>query len=850
MNKKPAYEELELRVRELEAENARRKEIWNKLHNRYVDRNMISQGAAFDLDKGTDERVLVNELQTFQVELELQNEELRSTQNELLKSRNRLNVLFQKAPHGILILDKSGKILDINHTALSAMGLNYAAVRNTHFSAYMTTEDASIFNARFNAFFKQPEGKKLECKLGGVNGVPTAFFSVCGRLLDCDPDDDSEAEQQLLVSLTDITDQHHLALRERHVAQLLLASRNINKLVITTHNVAQLIETACRIMTEDLGYFNAWIALFSLQTQQVVSLAESGIGNRFEPVRDMIMKGHFPEALRRALAQPSMVLITNPAKECQDCPLSAYYDDRVGMVQRLEFNGVIYGAMAVSVDRKYLQNAGEQKLFSDLVGDLSLGIHKIETEQKVARLESIFETVPFPMSMTSPDYRYLVVNDVYSNFYGCPKEQIEGRLLTDFMGEDVFVNEVKPHIDHCLQGEKVEYEVEVDFPGNGLRQMRMTYYPFFDQDGSVIGVVSHGVDRTELHRSERRLKTILQATPVGICITDANGIFLQVNPAYCRMYGYQPEELLGQEFTMVVPEENRAFMRQLHADFINGAKELRGEWTVVNRTGKEFVILADASLIADDDGKPCKVTFIMDISERKELENLKEDVDRILRHDLKQPLNAIVGFPQLLEQSENLDEQERMFVRHISNAGFKMLQMVNNSLDMFKMEKGTYEYTPQVVNAVAVVFQVVSHSRLRIDEKKLAVELLINDRATSEDAMETVLVRADEQLLYSLLSNLLTNAVEATDKATTITVHITHNENAAIPTVIQMSNTGVVPEEIRANFFDKYVTMGKHKGTGLGTYSARLLCRTMDYDISMKTSAEENKTTLSIFIPL
>lgn len=125
---------------------------------------------------------------------------------------------------------------------------------------------------------------------------------------------------------------------------------------------------------------------------------------------------------------------------------------------------------------------------------------------------------------------------------------------------------------------------------------------------------------TRLRTSEERYRSIVETTPSGICITNQETLYEYVNPAYCHLYGYDREELIGKSFTIVVPEENRDFMIDLHDQYIQGATEVQGEWNVVDRTGNVRTILADAARIIGNDGRPKKATFVVDITDRKHAE--------------------------------------------------------------------------------------------------------------------------------------------------------------------------------------------------------------------------------------
>lgn len=133
------------------------------------------------------------------------------------------------------------------------------------------------------------------------------------------------------------------------------------------------------------------------------------------------------------------------------------------------------------------------------------------------------------------------------------------------------------------------------------------------------------------------LQTILDSTPVGVCITTEDGIFEQVNPAYCRLYGYTAEELIGRPFTMIVPPEDTDQLAALHRAFVDDGAEIRGEWPVLLKDGTRKQILADACRVVAPDGRYRKVTFVLDITERKRLESELIRANEILadlaRHD-------------------------------------------------------------------------------------------------------------------------------------------------------------------------------------------------------------------------
>ncbi len=126
----------------------------------------------------------------------------------------------------------------------------------------------------------------------------------------------------------------------------------------------------------------------------------------------------------------------------------------------------------------------------------------------------------------------------------------------------------------------------------------------------------------QLTKAEKLLDAVFNATAVGVCITDENGIFIDVNNEYCRIYGYTKEELIGNNFTLVVPAEYKQALQNLHDEFINGKEELASEWQVQRKNGVIIDIYASAELLIQPDGKKYKVTSVRDITENKKYKNL------------------------------------------------------------------------------------------------------------------------------------------------------------------------------------------------------------------------------------
>jgi PAS domain S-box-containing protein len=220
----------------------------------------------------------------------------------------------------------------------------------------------------------------------------------------------------------------------------------------------------------------------------------------------------------------------------------------------------------------------------------------------------------------------------------------------------------------------------------------------------------------------------------------------------------------------------------------------------------------------------------------KENVRLREEVERISRHDLKTPINSIISVSRLLREHKHLDSGDEELLMMVERAGYRTLSMVNLSLDLFKIEQGTYPFRPRAVDVMDLLHKVAADISSQAATKNVELRLLVNGSPVAEAPQ--IYAWAEELLCYSIAANLLKNALEASPEGGIVTISIEAGEQI----LLHIHNHGAVPGAIRATFFEKYATAGKAEGTGLGTYSARLMAHIQKGDLLMRTSEEEGTT--------
>lgn len=216
-------------------------------------------------------------------------------------------------------------------------------------------------------------------------------------------------------------------------------------------------------------------------------------------------------------------------------------------------------------------------------------------------------------------------------------------------------------------------------------------------------------------------------------------------------------------------------------------------------------------------------------------------MERITRHDLKTPLNAVINIPHLLIADES-DPEKIELIKNIQDAGYRMLGLVNRSYDIYRMETDSYILDPEKVDVLPLIRRIAIDLQDMLESRGSEFRVFIDDSEVDEHA--SFFVRGEDLLLFSMLSNLLKNAIEATPDGKPITVELSSGE---FPRV-SIHNFGEVPASVRESFFEKYSTAGKNGGTGLGTYSASLIAKVHGGSICME-SCREGTTVVVDFNP-
>ncbi len=361
-----------------------------------------------------------------------------------------------------------------------------------------------------------------------------------------------------------------------------------------------------------------------------------------------------------------------------------------------------------------------------------------------------------------------------------------------------------------------------------------------------------------LEASERASRLIFEQAPIGMIALGLDEKFLRVNARFCQMVGYSEEELLQLKVADITAPEDIEPARKLAQGLIDGAARFTSDKRYVRKNGQPLWVSRTACLMRDSEGDPNHfLLMVEDISERKrseeELRDAKEDADRAnhakseflsrMSHELRTPLNAVLGFGQLLERQNPTDTQ-RTRIRYIISAGRHLLNLINEVLDISRIEAGNLQLSLEPVAVAEVLHEALDLMRPMASDRN--IELTV---ATQLDS--SCYVSADRQRLKQVLLNLMTNAVKYTPPGGKVKLSDEFS-GGQIRLIITDTGTGI-PVEKLSRLFTPFDRLGAEhsgvEGTGLGLALCQRLAHAMGGTVGVKSSAG-NGSTFWVELPL
>lgn len=224
-----------------------------------------------------------------------------------------------------------------------------------------------------------------------------------------------------------------------------------------------------------------------------------------------------------------------------------------------------------------------------------------------------------------------------------------------------------------------------------------------------------------------------------------------------------------------------------------------------------------------------------------EMSRLREHVELMTQHDMKGSLAGVIGLIQELAEADSMSRKQIELLQMVEETALQVLNMINLSQELFKIETGRFTLEAKPIKIGDILCRIAKIARTRFAEKHLIIT--VNSDVSVGENMPLAL--GDAMFCYSLFHNLINNACEAAPKKSQVLITLYDKS----PLRILIQNTGAVPAQIRESFFNKFVTHGKPGGTGIGTYSAKLLAEAQNGTVSLEVSDQTNETTIIVTLP-
>ncbi len=422
-------------------------------------------------------------------------------------------------------------------------------------------------------------------------------------------------------------------------------------------------------------------------------------------------------------------------------------------------------------------------------------------------------------------------------------------------------------VDACVeQGAEYNIEHRVVWPDGTVRWLSEKGDVVRDEDGSplrMLGVVSDIHERkmaeqalkeseAALSLSEEKFRSLYEMSPVGIALNEMDGSFIEANQAFLDIVGYSSEECRGLTYWELTPEEYAPQEAEQLESLNRTGRYGPYEKEYLHKGGHRVGVLLNGIIIHDRKGNRRIWSIVQDITERKamqqklvaaketaeEANKAKSEFLSSMSHELRTPLNAIIGFTQLMEGDENLTGEQRESLHDISNAGTHLLELINEVLDLAKIEAGKLELS---ISAVAVAdVMVAGQNLIGPMAEKSGLSLSFSEACFNDHFVQADFTRAKQVLL-----NLLSNAAKYNRENGSIHVECTQRDNSRLR--ISVSDTGKgVPEIKRKGLFEAFNRLDAEgsniEGTGIGLVITRQLVELMGGKIGVESVVGEGST--------
>jgi len=355
-----------------------------------------------------------------------------------------------------------------------------------------------------------------------------------------------------------------------------------------------------------------------------------------------------------------------------------------------------------------------------------------------------------------------------------------------------------------------------------------------------------------------KFSTVVENSPMMVVITDSNGIIEYINPRFSEITGYKADEVIGKNPSIWrSPKTSRSKYKDLWKTISRGLL-WSGELCNLRKDGSEFWVLSSiGAFLSESDEIVNYIAVQEDITEKKQAEkdlmlakisaeqanHAKSEFLANMSHELRTPLNAIIGFSQLSVIDKSLAEQQKKNSREIYKAGRHLLSLIDDVLDLTRIEIGKVTLNIQPIEVKVLVHECYELIRNMALEKDVQLDF--------SNYQCACLVQADYVRLKQIVINVLSNAIKYTKSPGSIQLSCTDSNKDEI--VIKVIDTGEgISNDNMNKLFEPFNRLGKQntdiEGTGIGLVISKKFIEMMGGSIQVESTLGQG-STFSIILP-
>ena len=359
------------------------------------------------------------------------------------------------------------------------------------------------------------------------------------------------------------------------------------------------------------------------------------------------------------------------------------------------------------------------------------------------------------------------------------------------------------------------------------------------EDSEGIMVLASIIDITERKKSEERFRLVVESAPNAMLLVNSEGKITLVNSQTEKLFQYAREELIDQGIEILIPkrftEKHPGFRNMFFAKPETRSMGVGRELFASRKDGTEFPVEIGLNPIEFTDGNMV-LASIIDITERKTQESnrLKSDFLANMSHELRTPMNAIIGFSELLIDKKvgELSPKQLEYINDIHASGSHLLHLINDILDISKIESGKIELQLESFNIYKAIEEVIKVVKPLADKKHICIEL--------KSSIVINFIYLDRNRFLQILYNLLSNAIKFNTEDGNIYVEVSSLEKGYFLLKIRDTGIGIAKEDLH-KLFIPFVqldagTTRRHEGTGLGLALTKKIVEAQQGEISIESA--------------